>query len=408
MNRLIKLLFVEKTVRQFWGPAAFLLLLFLGTGVVCFYFKNDIVNQQEYVVKRENIRVDAPPSWITGEFVTETLQLLPAEYRDEALIANQGRDSDDDASAPDETKLRLNANDPRLVENLRVAALKHPLVESVRKIVVRYPATVTLYLDFRVPIAIVDPSPEFREEFRDDVRKFFPEDVKRDDELNESSASSTTDDADGKEVDVVQYSRYLVDRLGKPLPTKYFEDHPDAFHNLPRVAGITTTTAGANADPLLEEAGAFARFLDETNVTEDWQIVRLGVLRERDSRHGTWFFKTTGGSIVKWGRFSRKKRKDAAPSYAPNSRSVDSRDAWADLYNFQFQKFDELRRRILDNAALVAMRARSDDPETRKNAEKSRLKVYDVSDVLRDEEEGSETSGVEAPSSVPASETIAN
>ena len=103
-----------------------------------------------------------------------------------------------------------------------------------------------------------------------------------------------------------------------------------------------------------------------------------------------------------------KKRKDAAPSYAPDSRSVDSRDAWADLYNFQFQKFDELRRRILDNAALVAMRARSDDPETRKNAEKSRLKVYDVSDVLRDEEEGSETSGVEAPSSVPASETIAN
>jgi hypothetical protein len=103
LNRLIKLLFVEKTVRQFWGPAAFLLLLFLGTGVVCFYFKNDIVNQQEYVVKRENIRVDAPPSWITGEFVTETLKLLPAEYRDEALLANQGRDSDDDASAPDET-----------------------------------------------------------------------------------------------------------------------------------------------------------------------------------------------------------------------------------------------------------------------------------------------------------------
>ncbi len=54
------------------------------------------------------------------------------------------------------------------------------------------------------------------------------------------------------------------------------------------------------------------------------------------------------------------------------------------------------------------MRARSDDPETRKNAEKSRLKVYDVSDVLRDEEEGSETPGVEAPSSVPASDTIAN
>lgn len=390
MNRLISLLFVEKTVRQFWGPFAFLFVLFLALGVVCLYFRNDIFNQQEYVVMRENIRVVAPPSWITGDFVTETLQLLPVEYRDQICGENEG-------------DLRLNANDPRLVGNLRAAALKHPLVESVKEIAVHYPATVALELNFRVPVALVDPSPDFQESFRDDLRKRFPDDLRYFEEQNRLRAGvesiaeeETNDDEDDEEEEgeetknARKRARYIVDRTGKILPTKYFTDHPDAYLRLPRVAGITSTSASASADPIVEEAGAFARFLDETNATSDWRIESLGVLREYGSTRGVWFFKTSGGAIVKWGRFARPAGSSASPSYAPNSKKRDPRKDWKTLYDFQFRKFEELRKRILDNDARVAMLARSEDFETQKNAEKSRLKTYDVSDFLRDEEDPGE------------------
>lgn len=376
LNRLFHLIFDEKTVREFWGPATFLMLLFLGAGVVCFYFKDDIVNQQEYVVKRENIHVVAPPSWINGDFVTETLQLLPAEYR----AQSQNVPSNDDGG------LTLNANDPRLVENLRVAVLKHPLVESVKKIAVLYPATVKLEIKFRAPVALVDPTSEFQEQFHDDLKTFFPKDFQRVEKLKESPASvanevDETDDARPRR------ARYLVDQKGKPLPTRYFVDHPDVYANLPRVAGIAATSASASADPILEEAGAFARFLEETKATPDWQITALGVVREYGATHGEWFFKTSGNAFVKWGRFTRKAGAGAAPSYAPNSPTRDAQSDWSELYRFQYRKFKELRKRILENAALVETLSLSDDPEIRDNAEKKRLKVYDVADFLRDEEE---------------------
>ena len=393
MNRFIKLLFVENTVRQFWGPAAFLFLLFLGIGVVCLFFRNEILNQEEYVVKRGNIRVVAPPSWIAGDFVTETLQLLPAEYRDEVRLDGAKPEGDDeDALPPEEVGLRLNANDPRLVANLRAAALKHPLVESVNEIAVRYPATVVLDLNFRVPVALVDPSPDFQERFRDDLQKFFPDDLRRFEELNRSRAPMESANEEEEETgdDGRKRARYIVDRMGKTLPTKYFANHPDAYLRLPRVAGITATPASASADPILEEAGAFARFLNETNATPDWQIEFLGVLREYGSTRGTWFFKTSGGAIVKWGRFARRAGSDAAPSYAPDSKNYVAKKDWAALFDFQFQKFDALRKRILDNDALVETLKLSDDPDIRENAEKSRLRTYDVSDVLGDEEDAGE------------------
>ena len=370
-------MFDERTVREFWGPATFLLLLFLGAGIVCFYFKDEIVNQQEYVVRRENIHVVAPPSWINGDFITETLQLLPAEYREQS----QKSPSNDDGG------LTLNANDPKLVENLRVAVLKHPLVESVKKIAVRYPATVKLEIKFRVPVALVDPTPEFQELFHDDLKTFFPNDFQRVEKLKESPAS-VANEVENADDNRSRRARYLVDRKGKPLPTRYFVDHPDVYVNLPRVAGITATPASASADPILEEAGAFARFLDETKATSDWQITSLGVVREYGATRGEWFFKTSGNACVKWGRFTRKAGTVAAPSYAPNSLKRDPQSDWTELYRFQYRKFEELRRRILENAALVKTLSLSDDPETRDAAEKKRLKVYDVADFLRDEEEG--------------------
>ena len=371
-------MFDEKTVRDFWGPAVFLLLLFLGAAVVCFYFKDDIVNQQEYVVRRENIHVVAPPSWIDGEFITETLQLLPAEYRERA---RQG-----DSASDDDAGLTLNSNDPKLVNNLRVALLKHPLVESVKKIAVLYPATIKLELRFRIPVALVDPSQEFQDQFHNDLKTFFPNEFQRVENWKEplESGARENEEADGERP---RRARYLVDRKGKPLPTQYFSDHPDVYSRLPRVAGVAATPASASADPILDEAGAFARFLDETKATQDWQITALGVVRERGSRRGTWFFKTSGNAFVKWGRFTRKAGSDAAPSYAPNSASRDPQSDWSALYRFQYRKFEELRRRILENDAHVRTLALSDDPEIRKNAEKSRLKVYDVSEFLRDEEE---------------------
>ena len=357
------------------------------------YFRDDIFNQQEYVVKRENIRILEPPSWITGDFVTETLQLLPAEYRDQVRGENEG-------------DLRLNSNDPRLVGNLRAAVLKHPLVESVKEIAVRYPATVVLDLNFRLPVALVDPSSDFQDSFRDELRKRFPDDLKRFEEQNrlrspmetineketngKEEREETNDENEETKDEARKRARYIVDRTGKILPTKYFTDHPDAYLRLPRVAGITTTSASASADPILEEVGAFARFLEETNATSDWQIESLGVLREYGSTRGAWFFKTSGGAIVKWGRFVRPVGSNAAPSYAANSKKHDPKKDWNTLYYFQFRKFEELRRRILDNDASVAMLALSEDPEIRENAENKRLKIYDVSDFLRDEEDPDE------------------
>lgn len=387
----------DDALRRFSGPFLFLLFLFATLGAACLYFRDDVVNQAQYVVKRENIRVVDPPSWIDGGFVDEILRLLPSEFRErrpelkeDAPKASRVDELSAGSLSSIDREPRLNSNDPKLVENLRIAAMKHPLVESVAEIRVYYPGKVDLRLNFRVPVALVDCSPKSLESFMSDVKEKFPNDYRFfSDVFNSPSAFSispeTGESEDGAEPGAS--ARFLIDKSGRQLPNRYFVDHPGAYSALPKVAGLTASAASASSDPILEEAGAFARFLAETRATTDWQITQLGALRAYGSTRGLWYFKTSGGAFVKWGRFTRKVQTEEAPEYATRDRRLAAKNDWNALFNFQYRKFVELRRRILENDARVEMLKKSDDKETRESAEKYRLKVYDVSDALLGEEE---------------------
>jgi hypothetical protein len=370
LRQFFSTLFVAKSVRQFWGPVAFLSFLFLALGIACFYFKEDILNQREYIVPRERIRVANPPPWLTSDFVTEVLRLLPAEYRDK----NQASDSDDNG-----LELALNANDPPLVDNLRIAFLKHPLVERVREIYIYYPPTIDVKLDFRMPLALVDSDSELLEEFQSDIAKYFPDDSRFFKTRPSLSAALQPEPIEQENVPV----RYIIDKTGRRLPNAYFAGKQEIYARLPRIAGLFSSNASAGDDPILEEAGAFARFLNEANATEDWQIVKIGVLRVYGAKRGLWFFKTSGNAVVKWGRFAPRIKTTTNPRNDPSE--------WSELYNFQYRKLVELRERILDNDEMIRALRASHDPQERANAEKKRLKVYDVSSVLLGEED--ETSG---------------
>ena len=410
LESLYELSFNKAMARLFWGPFVFFMALLGALVFVCRVFNDEVCNQPDYYVTADKIRIYNPPSWIDSSFVYEALRLLPAEYRDENQKSTANHENERDPRNPesneDETvnnlyaspddlslfeseklKIRLNSNDPLLVENLRVAFQKHPLVESVKSIEIRYPAIVEVRLVFRVPTAVVDPSPTLFQGFLNDLSADFPDDYGVYLEQEKTRRANHPETAQNENSETANTGgRFLIDRTGVRLPTPHFRRRPGSYETLPIVVGLNTSSASANSDQLLKESSFIARFFQEVDPESNLQIVKFEVLRVYNSEHGIWFFKTRAGAMVKWGRFVGKAR-DASDSATSRRSSQRQHDEWEELKAFQKRKLTRLLDLVNENNYAVEKAKLSSDKETRDNAEKLRIRIYDVSSELLGEEE---------------------
>lgn len=363
VKKLLLCLFVGKAQRLFWSQVLFLAALFAGVALLGYVFKDEIYQQEIYVVKQETIRVyclengnsKPVPSWAPQNLVDEALKFLPLEKRSQKLYVT----------------------DKDIENTLASAFQKHPLVSKVRRVLCEYPSTVRVFLELRTPIALIDASAVKRDDFYNEALKRFPNDksfLAKGVSLLELNAENAPEN--------VPAARYVVDADGSRLPNKYFKDHPDFYQSLPIVLGIGVEEGGASVDQLLKEGCAFIRFLDESTARSALRITTIAVANPYGATHGVWYFQTESGSLVKWGLFvpARQEKRE-------NSDAGNVQRSWEDLYQFQYRKLVDLNNQIKENASEVEAYRNSTDESERAKAQERRKNAYDVSTLLLGEEE---------------------
>ncbi len=265
------------------GAQALTALALLGFGAsVWTTLRDDICNQEIYIVKEKDFRVWNPPVWVSDRFVAEALELRAPEARSETL----------------------SSLDPNLIDNLLVAFESHPWVERVESIEARFPARVDVKIRFKEPVAVVDPTPAVAVDWSDSAAPVFHGgESERGAEIAESSGPV--------------FEKYVVDAKGYRLPDEYFRANPSAYRRFPIILGIRSTpvsSAGQCGDPLVVEAAAFARFLTDADATEKVNVNRIIVARKRGEARAVYCLKTAENATIYWGTFAAEDGEKASES----------------------------------------------------------------------------------------------
>lgn len=320
MPQLLKILryfFLGRAQRVF-GAQALTGLLLLGFGAsVWTSLRTDICDQEIYRVKESDLRVWNPPIWVSDRFVSEALELRAPEARTE----------------------ELNSLDPNLVDNLLIAFESHPWVEKVESIEIRFPARVDVKLQYKEPVAVIDPTPSVAIDLSDSTTPVFNDDWQ--------------DGGNGQETGTQGArfgEKYVVDANGYRLPDDYFRNNPSAYRDFPVVLGIRSTPVsgfGQCGDPLVVEAAAFAKFLAERDVFEKLGINRVVVAKNKGETKGVYCLKTVGGVAVFWGRFTSAKEEKNATIERDGERG--------ETFAFQEEKARKLFRLAEKYASLDAV-----------------------------------------------------
>ena len=380
------LIFCGRAQRAVWAQALIVLASAAVFAVLWRVFKDDVCAQDVYLVRKEKIRVLDPPVWIPKNFVDEALELLP-----------------------DTAKNRpLNASDPKLAAFLRDAFSAHPLVARVESVCVAWPAVVSVRLEFREPVAIIDVGAKGKRELLRVVSNRFPEDRELaleslgfDDDSTASDERDVDDsillDADSPEDSALNDERFVVDSDAYRLPSERFAALRELCAALPVVVGLSTrptTQYGASGDDLAKEAAGLARFLKESQIISEIGATRIYSIRSRDGARRAHYFLARNGALVKWGTFEPpEKEDDDAKEYGLAFAETDKDDAKSELYDYQYRKVEKLVELAVANMREIEVAAASSDPQKSANAQKLRKFAYDVSRAC-DEFEISEKSAV--------------
>ncbi|MBR4834758.1 MAG: hypothetical protein IKU86_10585 [Thermoguttaceae bacterium] len=303
MPRLLKFLhyFLLGRAQRIFGAQALTALVLLGFGAsVWTTLRDDICEQEVYIVKEKDFRVWNPPVWTSDRFVAEALELRAPEARNEPL----------------------NSLDPNLIDHLLVAFESHPWVERVESIETRFPARVDVKIRFKEPVAVVDPTPAIAVDWSDSATPVFHGgESERGAEIAESSGPV--------------FEKYVVDAKGYRLPDEYFRANPSAYRRFPIILGIRSTPvsgAGQCGDPLVVEAAAFARFLTVADAIEKLGVNRIIVAKKRGETTPVYCLKTEGNATVYWGTFAATKDGEPADQDAVRQRKTRRLFAVAEKY----------------------------------------------------------------------------
>lgn len=272
-------------------------------------FRPQIVEQDVYKLEPGDVRVWDPPEWIPNNLVNEALENLPPEVKEK----------------------ELNTFDPQLIANLVRAFNDHPWVQKVESAVVSYPARVDMKIQFRTPVAFLDASQVGLTEFIELLNKLF-----EDDEFLETLTFETSIDAPNHEKSVTEQK--LVDAFGRELPTRYFDDHPDAREQFP-----TILTYGPPRE-YLGRATQLAEMLQTRGAVKQFQISKIHALKTLGAKEPVFFLSTRTGQTVKWGSYERPKDGFRSSQYTDqqlNRNSKEERDALAE---YQAKKLERWAR----------------------------------------------------------------
>lgn len=359
-----------------------LLLLSVTLFVLWDRYHDAVFNSPEHIIHPENIRVWNAPPWVPNDYVLQALDNLPEEF----------------AGA------ELNVNRPGLTEALSDAFYATPWALKVDKVKLAYPGQVDVYLAFREPMAIVDPTLPAAESFCNRTLELFPE---RTLALEESStlravrAYQGFHDSTFEIVDAalrtpktpdefVEYNsqQYLVDRTGYRLPEEYFREHPEARAAKPHIVGIfykPTTAYGDLANVSLQECMTFVDFLNDHRLLETLHIDRVCVFEGRPGQKNQYCFSTENGVMVFWGDFA-----EPPMSEGDGDMTTEAEDGKNTLetrmrarFDYQSQKLAIWNQMARENLEEVKTLAARPEPDAAQKAQRARRVAYDLSDVLR-------------------------
>ena len=297
--------------RLFLRQFAFFALLCGVLGSLWSSFKTKIYEQDVYKIEPNRIVVWNPPEWLPDDFVSQALDNLPRRIRGQ----------------------ELSSVDPQLVANLTLAFRDHPLVEKVRSVLVSYPASVDVVLQFRDPVAFVDPSKKDFNVVLSSLLEKFPNDEFLARVKLESSLDPPSDEnlASAKELEL-----FPVDAYGARVPTRYFNERPEKRANY-----IVLRSFGVNED-YLPRAAELVDFLRQTKAKEEFHVEKIDAFKALGEMEPTFYLETSDRRVVKWGNFNESARERDERRYDATFYKPDA-EARRERFQSQLEKLPKLR-----------------------------------------------------------------
>lgn len=330
--KLLRYFFSGKAQRVFCLQALIALAFCAGGRALWSAFEKDISAQESYRVELKNIRVFNPPKWVSNDLIQEALAYRPPDVRD----------------------AELNSLDVNLPKILLTAFSQHPWVSGVEKIVVKYPGKVDVWLRFKTPIAVVDPTQAVAGDFENAAGTAGTaqngEQTKNDENAKNQENDDDFSDFSGDETSS-NAEKYVVDAEGYRLPDEYFRQNPNEYYEFLWILGIystPTTDHGRCADPLVADAAQFADFLVQNDVPKKLGINRIVVLRTRGATRETYRLKTNNETVVEWGRFAASAT--SLQQEAPKSDEIEQEIRPEKIKELKFRYQKEKLTRLLNVA----------------------------------------------------------
>lgn len=204
--------------------------------VIPFVFRSVLNKSTEFALMPERFVFSQPPDWIdVSRLITDTLQ------------------------EPNLSKFR-SVLEPKLTEEFALALQRQPSVKSVRRVEVRYPATIFAEIEYREPVCLIESSSGY----------------------------------------------WAVDATGVLLPSDYFlriaYTSPEKLRTYLRVSGITSSPIGGIGEPWGDGAVEKTASLANTIYPE---TANLGIssikVAKSDTNSVDFVLVTRKGTEIRWG-----------------------------------------------------------------------------------------------------------
>ncbi len=232
--------------------------LFLIFQLIWHWLSPSIAKQNDYRFSSNQIEMPAHPLWISPSFRHSAI---------ENSSKLTGREE-------------ISLLDPGLADDLANAFRADPWVREVNSVLLEYPGKVRVDLQFREPVAFVEPHSAPKEK-------------------------------------VPSRATYQVDADGVLLPTDFIaaavSTNPDSIHDYIWIVGLRSNPFVFGqpwGDPILEEAALFAEFLrSDFKILGITTIIAPGESENKDlpleerSQQRVWRLKTAKGREIIWGPF---------------------------------------------------------------------------------------------------------
>ncbi len=280
MSRLFQILLFGEKQRTVWARLLMVALLAVLCRFIWSSHQSDIVNQQNYILTANNVKIESIPEWISPDF------------KDYVFYLRIRTD-----------KKPFNILDADIADQIGRTFERHPWVEQVESVKIAYPARAVLNIHFRDPVAFIE-----------------------------------TPGKDKKK------SGFLVDSEGIVLPSEYFIIKQELLQKFFYIEGVNTKPFlkdyGENwGDHNVAEVALLASFLVQDK--EFFDLDRIRVKISEDSRDlNQYRIYTKKGLEIIWGSFPIPGNLQGENDIGSRERKENLK---RNLFEKQLPKLDRLR-----------------------------------------------------------------